>query len=430
MKRILIAGVFILFAVIVHAQNVGIGVPVPQQKLDVNGAVKIGTTATNQPGAIRFNAGKFEGGDGNNWKSFEALPSKAIILASDIDTAAIKLAGFGVLKISNLFDHNDTAYSNNPGGWLPFPVANPGNEPKEIYNLESVQYNNKIIYYNYNFIIANGTYEGVLFQYDITSQVWSQLPGISPLSFREGFSMTLIGNEIFIVGGYLRTPFIAYNTCAKYNLNTNTWSAVANMPAVSFLHSSCPLGNEIFIIGGASNVGIQLERKMYKYNAITNNWSADLSNSNTPFSSQGNTFVRNNKLLLVRDSVTEYNPVLNTYTKLADIVHTDFFFISCLVQDKINVFGRIDSIANGIMPVMLHYQVNLLNGQSSNLSTCTGNGVEPYNGEYISYQYINSLNKYYLKKGTAIGRVFNPSILAPCAIENQTPIFLYYMKKL
>ena len=49
MKRIFIAGAFILFTVIVHAQNVGIGVPVPLQKLDVGGAVKIGTTATNQP---------------------------------------------------------------------------------------------------------------------------------------------------------------------------------------------------------------------------------------------------------------------------------------------------------------------------------------------------------------------------------------------
>ena len=46
------------------AQNVGIGTTTPEQKLDVNGAIKIGTSATNQPGTIRYNGGNFEGGTG------------------------------------------------------------------------------------------------------------------------------------------------------------------------------------------------------------------------------------------------------------------------------------------------------------------------------------------------------------------------------
>jgi hypothetical protein len=37
MKKIFIAGAFILFAAIVHAQNVGIGTPTPVAKLNIVG---------------------------------------------------------------------------------------------------------------------------------------------------------------------------------------------------------------------------------------------------------------------------------------------------------------------------------------------------------------------------------------------------------
>jgi FG-GAP repeat len=47
MKKIFIAGAFILFAVIVYAQNVGIGVPTPTEKLHVAGNIKSDTVKTN-----------------------------------------------------------------------------------------------------------------------------------------------------------------------------------------------------------------------------------------------------------------------------------------------------------------------------------------------------------------------------------------------
>ncbi len=67
MKKIFIAGAFILFAAMVQAQNVGIGVPVPLQKLDVNGAIRLGNTGTSNSGTLRYNSGRFEGYDGLNW---------------------------------------------------------------------------------------------------------------------------------------------------------------------------------------------------------------------------------------------------------------------------------------------------------------------------------------------------------------------------
>ncbi|NNF21457.1 MAG: hypothetical protein HKN67_05915, partial [Saprospiraceae bacterium] len=51
--------------------NVGIGTMAPTQKLDVSGAIRIGSSATGNVGAIRYNSTDkvFEGHDGGAWKS-------------------------------------------------------------------------------------------------------------------------------------------------------------------------------------------------------------------------------------------------------------------------------------------------------------------------------------------------------------------------
>ncbi|MGZ4066490.1 MAG: hypothetical protein ACXVPE_07230 [Bacteroidia bacterium] len=57
-------------AVANNSGNVGIGVTPNFQKLEVNGGVAIGNTATSSPGAMRFTGNDFEGYTGAGWKSF------------------------------------------------------------------------------------------------------------------------------------------------------------------------------------------------------------------------------------------------------------------------------------------------------------------------------------------------------------------------
>jgi|GEM_PF-1441940 len=58
--------------VLIYAQNVGVGVSSPLEKLDVDGAIRIKTTTGNLTGTIRYNptTNKFEGRDNASWKEF------------------------------------------------------------------------------------------------------------------------------------------------------------------------------------------------------------------------------------------------------------------------------------------------------------------------------------------------------------------------
>ena len=55
----------------INGNNVGVGVSAPQESLELSGALRLGTNASNQSGTIRWNSttSDFEGYDGTNWVS-------------------------------------------------------------------------------------------------------------------------------------------------------------------------------------------------------------------------------------------------------------------------------------------------------------------------------------------------------------------------
>jgi hypothetical protein len=87
-----------------QAQNVGIGTTNPQEKLDIQGAIKIGTDIVNDTiapvggaGTIRFRAGKFEGWNGSEWISLG-------------DTSLFHLNGNDVRLDTNIVDIGTTNF--------------------------------------------------------------------------------------------------------------------------------------------------------------------------------------------------------------------------------------------------------------------------------------------------------------------------------
>jgi formylglycine-generating enzyme required for sulfatase activity len=61
------AGLTVSSGLVVTNGSVGIGVAVPQERLDVSGAIKIGDAFGTQPGTLRFSGGAFQGRTGAGW---------------------------------------------------------------------------------------------------------------------------------------------------------------------------------------------------------------------------------------------------------------------------------------------------------------------------------------------------------------------------
>ncbi len=70
--------------IIDNGTNVGIGSASPAQKLDVTGAIQLGTTATPTTGTVRWNSTfkDFEGYDGAIWNSITGMQDKTLIYTS------------------------------------------------------------------------------------------------------------------------------------------------------------------------------------------------------------------------------------------------------------------------------------------------------------------------------------------------------------
>lgn len=416
------------------AQNTGIGTNTPVQTLDVNGAIKVGNSSNNQAGSIRYNSGNFEGGNGTNWNLL-GLPSKAIILSQSADTASLKTAGFSVLR---QMDNWDTAFipvsTNYPGLWtVGFPLSSSVVTPAYPASAESVFYNNNL------YEIGN---DGYVYDYDVAAQKWLQLPNICPLGTRQaGCGFTRVGNELFLTGGwkYVVGPgFVIYNTCAKYNLSTNTWTTIANIPVNNCYHATAAIGTDIYILDGASTFSTNFDyaKKMYRYNTVTNTWSANLAVAATPdFLVTGQLVSWNSKLLYHTGGLyaVAYDPVAHTNTYVSGsappgIVYSGYLIALNAASNKLDVLGYIPDTTN-IDPVpntymFLHYELDLAGGSAVKENVCKIQSVSSMNS--IQFNPVNNL--LYVIGGTS-GFVFDRTGSEQCDLILRRKGYWFYMKK-
>jgi hypothetical protein len=100
--------------VITETGSLGIGTTSPTERIDIDGAIKIGTTEKDMPaaGTIRWNGNDFEGFNGKSWESFtaggqiwqEVADSNAIYYASEDAKVGIGTAAPGYLLHVNESD--------------------------------------------------------------------------------------------------------------------------------------------------------------------------------------------------------------------------------------------------------------------------------------------------------------------------------------
>lgn len=425
---LLILSIFPFLAAV--SQNTGINTTTPVQTLDVNGAIKVGNSSNNQAGSIRYNSGNFEGGNGTSWQNL-GLPSKAIILAQSVDTASIKSAGFSVLRQMDNWDTVSIPVTTNyAGSWtIGFPLSSSTVTPASSASAESVIYNNHFIYYGQ---------DAYLYDYDISAQKWTKLPNISPLGVRTACSVVLVGNDIYVMGGwqYVVGPgFVIYNNGAKYNLVSNTWTSIANIPVNNCYQFTAAIGTDIYLLNGCSTFSgnFVYSKKMYRYNTITNTWSADLAVAGTPSGiNQGQAAVWNSKFVYHSNAlaIAAYDPVSHATTFISPGISGEPLSqgLHTVAGNKLYVLGAIAdttdiSYVSGTYQ-QEHFEVDLTTGASVKLSVCD---LTP--GTITDYQYHAGTGKLYAIGYSNGSFVYSRPGSQQCDVVLRRKGYWFYMKK-
>lgn len=284
MKRICTSLIIVFLSLNALAQNVGIGTSSPAQKLEVNGAIKIGTGSANAPGSLRYNNGNFEGNNGSNWSAI-GLPTGAIVLSETQENASLSNAGFTLIGKTL---YNFAGYGAS-GAWTPIPMVNI-TDVVGIANNGSVYTGKKIIlwggYHNGTTTPTSG-YRNWGYVFDSTSNAWTTTNTTgAPAARSRHFMATMSGNRMLVFGGNANPPAggaVPYNDGAIYNPATDTWSSLFSTTGAP---SAISLGNARFALDTISNrlytYSYYLSTPyLYFYNISSNTWTA-LSTVNAP----------------------------------------------------------------------------------------------------------------------------------------------------
>ena len=118
---------------------------------------------------------------------------------------------------------------------------------------------------------GSATYTNDLWSYDIAKNTWAKLaPATSP-PVRYAHSMVAMDGKIYMYGGHINGGFATDLWC--FDPATTKWTQLAgNAPGRSFAIAGA-IGGEIYFANGAqANTGAA--KRVAKYNVITNTWTA------------------------------------------------------------------------------------------------------------------------------------------------------------
>src|SRR6266851_5606424 len=111
-------------------------------------------------------------------------------------------------------------------------------------------------------------------RYDPVLDVWTPLTSMN--TARAGAAAAVIDDGIFVIGGRQSTggpcsggPYLT--TVEKYDIDTDTWSAVAQLPTPRSDLAAVAHGGKIFVFGGCNSTGVTGEVDMY--DPQTNTWT-------------------------------------------------------------------------------------------------------------------------------------------------------------
>ncbi len=241
---------------------------------------------------------------------------------------------FVVLSIISFSQTGDGSWSTK----APIPTAR-----KEIAN-STVSLNGKI--YVIGGVESNGTISNKVEVYEVASDSWSEVANLPIRVWRS--SATALEGKIYVLGGYTSTaafPFSPTDKVYEYDPLTDTWVEKSSLPSARGSLAAVTLNKRIHVLGGASSNALRIHQI---YEPISDTWenSTSITGGRSGLSAvsyenkiyiMGGYFLQNG--VVQQNDLFVYDPGTEDWSQLADMPANRVGIDVEVINNKIYVFG-------------------------------------------------------------------------------------------
>jgi hypothetical protein len=144
-------------------------------------------------------------------------------------------------------------------------------------NVEALAVVGNEVYVGGGFTSAGGVSASSVARFNTQTNTWSSLGTGSSNGVNGGvYALAVVGNEVYVGGGFTSAGGVSANRVARFNTQTNTWSTLGtgSQNGVSGnVEALAVVGNEVYVGGDFTSAGGVSANRVARFNTQTNTWS-------------------------------------------------------------------------------------------------------------------------------------------------------------
>lgn len=301
-------------------------------------------------------------GKGDIWAKRADMPTARTMLSSSMVNR--KIYAIGGCIGANLATSVMEEYDPETDTW-----AKKANMPTARYAFSTSVVNDRIY--------AIGGTDGhevltVVEEYDPARDVWMQKADVPTARFH--LSTCAVDGRIYAIGGKLQRYDVYFQTVEEYDPEKDTWSRKSDMPTARMNLSTAVMNGRIYAIGGANRRrgvnDFDAISIVEEYDPVMDTWTrkADMSTVRYGLSVsavRGRIFaIGGGDRQTPFRVVEEYDPVADTWRKRADMPTPKGLHSSSVVNGKIYVLGGTKSLTEIFISTVEEYDPGFVPGES------------------------------------------------------------------
>jgi hypothetical protein len=131
------------------------------------------------------------------------------------------------------------------------------------------------------FTEAGGVSANSVARFNTQTNTWSALGtgssnGVSGGDYPYVYALAVVGNEVVVGGYFTEAGGVSANRVARFNTQTNTWSTLgtgSSNGVNSYVYALAVVGNEVVVGGSFTSAGGVSANRVARFNTQTNTWS-------------------------------------------------------------------------------------------------------------------------------------------------------------